>query len=122
MRKIKPASSPWRRAVISRVSLSVLLVVSRLLETQSRQRLAKTMPSLSNTDIFTLVLPILELVCVHLFMLTFLAGPRSLLTNLKLAVKNLPCNPVELVENLVVRLDVLMTSPTSIVLDTLKCS
>merc|ERR1711936_375597 len=54
--------------------------------------------------------------------LTFLAGPRSLLTNLRLVVKNLPCSLVELVENLVGRLDVLMTSPTSIVLDTLRWS
>merc|ERR1712243_186241 len=66
--------------------------------------------------------PILELVCVPPSMLTFLAGPRSLLTSSRLAVRSWLSSPVEHVENLVARLAALMTSPTSTVLDTLRSS
>merc|ERR1740137_394678 len=51
-----------------------------------------------------------------------LAGPRNLLTNLMLVAKSSLSSPVEPVENLVAKPDALMTSPTSIVLDTPRCS
>merc|ERR1719443_2617892 len=73
-------------------------------------------------DSSTLAQPILELVCVPPSMLTSLAGPRSLLTSSRLAVRNSLSSPVEHVENLVARLAALMTSPTSTVLDTLRSS
>merc|ERR1712228_620967 len=68
----------------------------------------------------TLAQPTLELVCVPPSTLTSLAGPRNLLTNLRLAVRNLLSSPMVPVENLVAKLAALMTSPTSIVLDTLR--
>merc|ERR1711915_161376 len=94
--------------------------VSRLLETQSRLSLARTLLSLSSMDTSILAQPILELACVPPSMLTSLAGPRSLLTNSRLAVRNSMCSPVEPVENLVVKQAAPTTSPTSIVLDTLR--
>merc|ERR1712117_909636 len=107
---------------MSRVSLDVLLVESRLLETQSRLSVARTLLCLNNTDSSTPAQPILELVCVPPSMLTSLAGPRSLLTSSRLAVRSWLSSPVEHVENLVARLAALMTSPTSTVLDTLRSS
>merc|ERR1711970_1203377 len=49
MRRIRPESSPWNRAVTSRVSLSVLPVVSRLSVTLSRLSLARTLLLMSVT-------------------------------------------------------------------------
>merc|ERR1712020_66059 len=99
-----------------------LPVVSRLSETQSRLSAARTLLSPSNTDSSTPAPPISELVCVPLSTLTSLAGPRSLLTSSRLAVKNLQFSPVEPAENPVARLAALMTSPTSTVLATPRSS
>merc|ERR1711874_75414 len=71
----------------SRESLDVLLAVSRLLETLSRLNVARTLLSQSNTDLSIPAPLTLELVCVPPSMLTFLAGPRNLLTSSRLAVQ-----------------------------------
>merc|ERR1712228_127583 len=86
-------SSPCRREEMSRVSSSVLLVVSRLSETLSRLNAARTLLFLSNMDSSTLAPPILELVCVPLFTLTFLAGPRNLFDKLKARCEELAVQP-----------------------------
>merc|ERR1719341_2208627 len=122
MRKIRQELSPCNKEVMSRVYLSVLLVESRLWETLSRLNVERTLLSLNNMGTSTPAPPILELVCVPLSTLTSLAGPRNLLTSSRLAVKNFVSSPAEPVENLVARLDALMTYQTSTVLDTLRSS
>merc|ERR1712154_717999 len=105
-----------------RESSLVLPVESRLLEIPSRLSLARTTLSPNSTDTSTPAQPILEPVWEPPSTLTFPDGPRNPLTSSRQDARNSLFSPVEPVENPVVRLVTLMTSPTSIVLDTPRFS
>jgi len=120
MKRISFASSPCRWVVMSRVSLKGSAEESRESRTQSRKSLERTSALMKNMATSTPAQPTLVLAWGPLSMLTCLDGPSTLLTNWRLAVRSFICNLVALVESLVVRLDTLMTSPTSTDWDTLR--
>merc|ERR1719312_546342 len=122
MRKISSASSPCSREEMSRLSLKDLPRESRLFRNLSRRNPERTSALTRSMVTFTLAQPIWVLVLEHLFMLTFLAGPRLVLMLCRDVVKNSTCNPVAPVENLVDKPATLMTFQTSTDWDTLRLS
>merc|ERR1712203_330871 len=118
MRRISSVSFPCKRAVMSRVSLSVLPRVSRLSKIPSRLNLERTSRSPPSLDTSTLAPPTWAPACVPLSTLTSQDGPRTPLMLLKPGVTVWVSSLVEPRVNLVAKLDTPMTFPTSIVLDT----
>merc|ERR1712106_232098 len=113
MKKISSVSSLCNRVAMLRLSLRDFPRVSRLFRKLSRRSPARTSVWTKSTVTFTLAQPILVLVREHLFTLISLDGPRSVLTLCRDVVKSFTSSPAEPVENLVDKLDTLMTFPTS---------
>ena len=110
------------QAETSRVSLSVLLTASRLLETLSGLSLARNSSLTPGMATSTPAPPTWALAWGPLSTLTFLDGPRRELTSLRLGARLLPSSPVELVVSLAARLELPMTFPTSTDWDTQRCN
>merc|ERR1719419_1893492 len=120
MRKISSGSFPCKTEETSELCLIALLEVSKLLETLSRLSLARISCLMPSMDISILAQLTWALECVHLSTLTYLAGLQRVGSLWRQDVRNFTCNPVEPEENLVDRLALLTTSPTSTDLATLR--
>merc|ERR1712212_21685 len=113
---------PEGRGIFHNEAKTVLLAVSRLLVTQSRPSLARTSLWMSDMATSTLAPPIYELACAPACTLTCLAGLRRVYLPCRRDVRSWPSSPEEPGASLVAKPASLMTSPTSIVWDTLRSS